>query len=31
MVVINTTGLDDWSFGGGIATMLAAAAPEIPQ
>jgi phenylpyruvate tautomerase PptA (4-oxalocrotonate tautomerase family) len=31
MVVINTTGLDDWSFGGGIATMLAAAAPEVPQ
>lgn len=23
MVVVNTTGLDDWSFGCGIATMLA--------
>jgi len=23
MVVINTTGIDDWSFGDGIATMLA--------
>ena len=31
MVVINTTGLDDWSFGDGVATMLPAAAPEAPQ
>jgi phenylpyruvate tautomerase PptA (4-oxalocrotonate tautomerase family) len=31
MVIINTTGLDDWSFGDGVATMLAAAASETPQ
>lgn len=31
MVVINTTGLDDWSFGGGIATMLGDTVPEALQ
>ena len=30
MVVITTTGLDDWSFGGGVASMLPAAT-EVSQ
>lgn len=29
MVVVNTTALDEWSFGGGIASMLPADTPEL--